>query len=137
MTNGWRGERIGTEESPGSETSNERHGTANAEECSWSPIDSNHDGRSARVTLICSLLCSVVMAGVFDVREAPATSRQTPIEALHVPELEAGFQLLYELKPEEAASTLRPGRRPTPKTLFAVPRRRRAICSRSATVRAC
>jgi hypothetical protein len=48
MTNGSRGERIGTEESPGSETSNERHGTANAEECNSSPIDSNHDGRSAR-----------------------------------------------------------------------------------------
>ena len=29
-------------------------------------------------------------------------SGQTPIEALHVPELEAGFHLLYELKPEEA-----------------------------------
>ena len=27
---------------------------------------------------------------------------QVPIEALHVPELDAGFHLLYELKPEEA-----------------------------------
>lgn len=33
---------------------------------------------------------------------ALAASGQTPIEALHVPELDAGFQLLYELKPEEA-----------------------------------
>ncbi len=33
---------------------------------------------------------------------APAASAQTPIEALHVPELEAGFHLLYELKPVEA-----------------------------------
>jgi hypothetical protein len=89
-------------ESPGSEISNERHGTANAEEDNSSPIDSNYDGRGTRVTLICLLLCSVLMAGVFDVREAPAASRQTPIEALHVPELEAGFHLLYELKPQEA-----------------------------------
>jgi hypothetical protein len=29
-------------------------------------------------------------------------SGQAPIEALHVPELDAGFHLLYELKPEEA-----------------------------------
>ncbi|MGD1212411.1 MAG: hypothetical protein ABR973_13770 [Candidatus Acidiferrales bacterium] len=32
----------------------------------------------------------------------PAASIQTPIEALRVPELDAGFHLLYELKPEEA-----------------------------------
>jgi hypothetical protein len=48
-------------------------GQPHAEEGSSSPIDSNHDGRGARVTLICSLLCSVLIAGVFDVREAPAT----------------------------------------------------------------
>ncbi len=42
------------------------------------------------------------MAGVLDVRAALAASGQTPIEALHVPELDAGFHLLYELKPEEA-----------------------------------
>lgn len=77
-------------------------GQPNAEEGSSGPIDSNHDGRGARVTLICSVLCSVLIAGVFDVREAPATSRQTPIEVLHVPELEAGFHFLYELKVEEA-----------------------------------
>jgi hypothetical protein len=33
---------------------------------------------------------------------APAASAQTPIQALHVPELEAGFHLLYELKTVEA-----------------------------------
>jgi hypothetical protein len=32
----------------------------------------------------------------------PACSGQAPIEALHVPELDTGFHLLYELKPEEA-----------------------------------
>ena len=42
------------------------------------------------------------MAGVLDVRAAPPSSRQTPYEALHVPELEAGFHLLYEVKFEEA-----------------------------------
>jgi len=52
--------------------------------------------------LICLLLCSALVAGVFDVRALPAASIQTPIVALHVPELEAGFHLLYELKPEEA-----------------------------------
>ncbi|HSA93673.1 MAG TPA: hypothetical protein VLE48_11730 [Terriglobales bacterium] len=31
-----------------------------------------------------------------------AASWQAPAEALHVPELDAGFHLLYELKPEEA-----------------------------------
>lgn len=53
-------------------------------------------------SLICSLLCSALMAGGLDVRATLAATRQTPIEALHVPELEAGFHLLYELKPEEA-----------------------------------
>ena len=42
------------------------------------------------------------MAVALGVRAAPAPSRQTPIEALHVPELDAGFHFLYELKPEEA-----------------------------------
>ncbi|MGA8221493.1 MAG: hypothetical protein WB780_07535 [Candidatus Acidiferrales bacterium] len=37
-----------------------------------------------------------------DVRASLAAFAQTPIEPLHVPELEAGFHLLYELKPKEA-----------------------------------
>jgi len=36
------------------------------------------------------------------VRVLQAASGQTPTVALHVPELDAGFHLLYELKPEEA-----------------------------------
>jgi hypothetical protein len=36
------------------------------------------------------------------VRAAPAASGQVRIEALHVPELDAGFHLLYELKPDDA-----------------------------------
>jgi hypothetical protein len=52
--------------------------------------------------LICSLLCGTLLAGVLDVRATLAVSRQAPIEALQVPELDAGFHLLYELKPEEA-----------------------------------
>jgi tetratricopeptide (TPR) repeat protein len=47
-------------------------------------------------------LCIVLMAALPDVRTAPAGSVQTPIESLDVPELDAGFHLLYELKPEEA-----------------------------------
>ena len=52
--------------------------------------------------MICLLLCSALMTGVLDVRAAPAVSRQVAIEPLHVPELDAGFHLLYELKPEKA-----------------------------------
>lgn len=33
---------------------------------------------------------------------APAASGQTQLEVLHVPELDAGFRLLYQLKPAEA-----------------------------------
>lgn len=41
-------------------------------------------------------------ARVIDVRAVLAASGQTPTVALHVPELDDGFHLLYELKPEEA-----------------------------------
>ena len=57
-----------------------------------------------KISLICLLLCTALMAGGLDVRTVPAASKQTPIEALHVPELDTGFHLLYELKPEEARS---------------------------------
>ncbi len=40
----------------------------------------------------------------YSVRAAPAGSEQIPIEALRVPELDAGFHLLYELKLVEARS---------------------------------
>lgn len=65
-------------------------------------MDSNHDGRSALFSVICLLLCSALTLAGLDVGAAPAASRQIPIQALHVPELEAGFHLLYELKPQEA-----------------------------------
>jgi hypothetical protein len=39
---------------------------------------------------------------VLAVRAARAISEQTPTEVLHVPELDAGFRLLYELKFSEA-----------------------------------
>ncbi len=41
-------------------------------------------------------------ARVIDVRAVRAAAGQTPTVALQVPELDAGFHLLYELKPEEA-----------------------------------
>jgi hypothetical protein len=62
----------------------------------------NYVGCSACVLLSFSLLYGLLMSEDLDVRGASAASRQTPIEILHVPELEAGFHLLYELKVEEA-----------------------------------
>ena len=67
-------------------------------------IDSNQGGRRAYLSVICLVLCSAVMAGVPAVRSDQTATGQAPIEALHVPELDAGFHLLYELKPEEARS---------------------------------
>jgi hypothetical protein len=77
-------------------------GRSNTEEDNLSLIDSNQDRRGTYLSLICSLLCGALMAGVLDVRATLPASGQTPTEALHVPELDAGFQLLYELKPEDA-----------------------------------
>jgi hypothetical protein len=74
----------------------------NTEKGDLSLIDSNHDDRGAYLSLICLLLCSALVAVVLDVRAALGASGQTPTEALHVPELDAGFHLLYELKLEEA-----------------------------------
>ena len=66
-------------------------------------IDSNRDGRGGAYLLTIRLLvCSALVAGLLDARVALTVSGQVPIEALHVPELEAGFHLLYELKPEQA-----------------------------------
>jgi hypothetical protein len=77
-------------------------GRPNTEEGNLNLIDSKHDGRGANFSLTCLLLCSALVAGALAVRVAPAASGQIPTEALHVPELDAGFHLLYELKPEEA-----------------------------------
>jgi hypothetical protein len=59
-------------------------------------------GRSPINSLVCLLLCSALLAGVVDVRAGLTASGQAAVEALHVPELEAGFHLLYELKPVQA-----------------------------------
>jgi hypothetical protein len=48
------------------------------------------------------VLYTALAALVLDVRAARSTSEQTPTEVLHVPELDTGFHLLYELKPVEA-----------------------------------
>jgi hypothetical protein len=53
-------------------------------------------------SLLALLLCNALVAAVPDVRAAQTASEQTPTVALHVPELDAGFHLLYELKPAEA-----------------------------------
>jgi tetratricopeptide (TPR) repeat protein len=48
------------------------------------------------------VLCTAFEDLVLDVRAARSTSGQTPTEVLRVPELDAGFRLLYELKFSEA-----------------------------------
>ena len=53
------------------------------------------------LSLICSVLSAVLITAV-DVGVALAGSRQTPIEVLPETQLDAGFRLLYELKPAEA-----------------------------------
>jgi len=50
------------------------------------------------------LLCSLLMAAICAARMAPAASPQSPAEVLRVPELDAGFHLLYELKLQESRS---------------------------------
>jgi hypothetical protein len=79
-------------------------GRPNSEEDDLSRIDWNHDGHGAYISMICLLLCSGLIVGGLDVPATLAASRQAPSEALHVPELDAGFHLLYELKTEEARS---------------------------------
>jgi len=68
------------------------------------PSANNTERLSLPRSLVCSLLCGALMMGVFNVQSALPTSQQTPTEPLHVPELEAGFHLLYELKAKEARS---------------------------------
>src|ERR1700687_1961642 len=62
--------------------------------------------RNKRFLLTCWViglaLCAALAALVLNVRAARAASGQAPTEVLHVPELDAGFHLLYELKFEEA-----------------------------------
>ena len=60
---------------------------------------------------LCALSCGALMAEVQPVRAALAAAVQTPTEPLHVPELEAGFHLLYALKPKEARSHFEAWRR--------------------------
>ena len=57
---------------------------------------------SQTFALIRGLLCGALMATVLVFPATPAGGRQAQIAELHVPELQAGFHLLYELKPEEA-----------------------------------
>jgi len=67
------------------------------------PSASNTKRLSLPRSLVCSLLCAALMIGVFfNVQPALPASQQNLAEPLHVPELDAGFHLLYELKPAEA-----------------------------------
>lgn len=53
-------------------------------------------------SLIGVVLCTALTAVLLDVPAARAASGQAPTDILHVPELDAGFRLLYELKFAEA-----------------------------------
>jgi hypothetical protein len=53
-------------------------------------------------SLICSLLFGALVTPAPGVPATPPDQRQVQIEILHVPELDVGFRLLYELKPAEA-----------------------------------
>src|SRR5579864_4215078 len=55
---------------------------------------SNFQGFLVPGAFVWSLLCGVIMV--------LAASGQTPAKVSHAPELDAGFHLLYELKPEDA-----------------------------------
>ena len=77
-------------------------GRPDSKEDNLDQMVSNRDGRFAYLSLIFLLLFSVRMAVAPGVRATPAPAGQNPFEALHVPELDAGFHFLYELKPEEA-----------------------------------
>jgi tetratricopeptide (TPR) repeat protein len=66
------------------------------------PSASGTEGLSLTRSLVCWFLCSALMLGAFDVQPALLASQQTPSEPLNVPELDAGFHLLYDLNFEEA-----------------------------------
>ena len=53
-------------------------------------------------SLIGLVLYTALAVLVLDARAEWAASGQAPTEALHIPELDAGFHLLYQLKPAEA-----------------------------------
>ncbi len=61
---------------------------------------SNTKRPSLRRSLLYSLLCSAIIGGFLNVRASP--SGQNATGTLQVPELDAGFHLLYELKFDEA-----------------------------------
>jgi hypothetical protein len=52
--------------------------------------------------LILSLACCALMTSVLAAPATEADRREAQLEVLHVPEIDAGFHLLYELKPAEA-----------------------------------
>ena len=54
------------------------------------------------VSVIGLALCPALAGVVIVVPVAWAEPGQAPTEGLHIPELDAGFHLLYELKPSEA-----------------------------------
>ncbi len=77
-------------------------GLPETKECSWNFSNSNHRGRRACAAVIWLFLCSALIASPHNAPASQQASGQNPAEVLHVPELDAGFRLLYQLKFEEA-----------------------------------
>ena len=65
--------------------------------------------------LVCSLLSTPLMVGILGVRAPLSARAQAPTVALQVPELDAGFHFLYELKVEEAHKQFQAWQRSHPK----------------------
>ena len=81
------------------------------------------------------LLCGALVAPAIAVAASQADGRQAQIEVLHVPELAAGFRLLYELKPAEARAQFEAWQKSDPEDPLGSASERQLICSRSATGR--
>lgn len=65
-----------------------------------------HPKRNSRIAQTCSVITLLLCALVLPAQDVPATASAPAqvqiIEVLRIPELEAGFHLLYEMKPVEA-----------------------------------
>jgi hypothetical protein len=66
-------------------------------------VPENRNNRILKTrSLICLLLSGALIAPALAAPATPADQAQVQIEVLHVPELDVGFHLLYQLKPAEA-----------------------------------
>ena len=82
------------------------------------------------------LLCGVLVTPALVVPATTAGGRQAQIAVLHVPELDGGFRLLYELKPGEARAQFDVWQKFHPAEPLGAPRKPELIYSRSVTDKA-